>query len=109
VAVEVIGVHDVAVVESIPAALILLAAIIEHPVERFSSCACSGALCDGSENEWPKTPESNEVCGVGTMTAGARSASASAVMRSRVGVDGRIHSSNSLVRATPIGVPKPGS
>ena len=43
------------------------------------------------------------------MTAGWRSASASSAKRSRVGVAGRIHSIISLVRATPIGVPKPGS
>ena len=49
------------------------------------------------------------VCGVGTTQAGSRSASASAGSRSRAGVDGRIQSISSLVRATPMGVPKPGS
>jgi hypothetical protein len=43
------------------------------------------------------------------MTAGSRSACASSIRRCRDGVAGTSHKTSSLVRATPIGVPKPGS
>ena len=103
-AVEVVGVHDVAVVpEPIPAALILLAAVkIEHPVELLLE---RRVLRRGLRRQRQRVAEHAGFDGslrCGHDEGGLAQRLRELGSRARAGVAGSTHNMSSLVRATPM-------